>query len=53
MDFERLSDLEIEEEVRGLTPFQKAMYDSALKEDGDFRHALFVAKTWPDNYSTD
>lgn len=53
MHFEKLSDSEIEEEVRGLTPFQKDMYESALKEHPDCRHALFVAKTWPDNYNVD
>ena len=46
----RLSDAKVEQEISELNAFQRVVFDEKLAARGDKRHALFIAKSWPENY---
>jgi hypothetical protein len=46
----RLSDAQVEKEISELNAFQREVFDEKLAMLGDRRHALFIAKSYPDNW---
>jgi len=46
----KFSDTQVEEEISALNAFQREKFEESLLILGDRRHALFIAKSWPENF---